>query len=83
MPSHSTINVTVEATTVDPDGDGQVARHRQFLPHARPTTPSLVDADQLNQWTADWSRWLVNLVDEGNVEVVTMTVHTIPAPGDR
>ncbi len=50
------------------------------------TTPdgaSLVDADQVDLWVADWGHWLQNLGNEPNVEAASVTIETAPDSGSR
>lgn len=48
-----------------------------------PDGASLVDADQVDSWVADWGSWLANLADEPGIEGAAVTIETAPESGSR
>lgn len=48
-----------------------------------PAGASLVDAEQIDVWVADWGHWLANLADEAGVESASVTIETAPDTGTR
>lgn len=48
-----------------------------------PDGASLVDADQVDSWVADWGHWLANLGDEPGMVAASVTIETVPDTGSR